>query len=342
MAHESDVTAIDPAQTVFQVATGYMLSAALNVVLELDIAGRLAAGPAAVADLARETGANEGALYRVLRALASVGIFEEIGSRRFALTPAAAALRQGPGSLHALARFLTDPFHFQLYANLSTSVRTGRPAMEATVGAPAFEYFRQHPEYSAVFNDAMTAFSAAVIPAVVDTYDFAGIDLLVDIGGGHGEVLLTILRKYPKMHGIVADLDHVVQGTRPRIKAAGLDDRCDAVAVDFFASVPRGDAYIMKHIIHDWDDDHALTILRNIHEAIGSTRGKVLLVESVIPPGNEPSLGKLIDLEMLLFPGGIERTAEEFRSLFDRAGFELTNIVPNHSPLAVVEARKKS
>jgi hypothetical protein len=164
----------------------------------------------------------------------------------------------------------------------------------------------------------------------------------VDVAGGHGQVLMSILDACPGVRGLLADLPHVIEGARPRIASAGLSGRCQAVECDFFEAVPAGDdAYLMKHIIHDWDDERASIILRNIGRAMGSTRGTVILLESVIPSGPEPDLGKFIDIEMLLFPGGRERTTEEFRALFDGAGFELKEIVPTKSPLSVIEAIRK-
>ncbi len=184
----------------------------------------------------------------------------------------------------------------------------------------------------------MTNFSAGVAPAVLEVYDFGGVDVLVDVAGGHGMLLASILKKYPRMRGILFDLDHVLAGaTAP--DALGVSDRCQKVTGDFFKAVPAGgDAYLMKHIIHDWNDEQAGVILRNVRAALqGKPRGKVILVEAVIRPGNEPDLSKLIDLEMMLLPGGRERTAEEFAALFARHGFELTRVVPTQSPLAIVE-----
>jgi hypothetical protein len=276
----------------------------------------------------------------VLRALASVGVFEETAPRRFGLTAAGHALRPDvPGSLYDMALWITSPLHFRVYAEMMHSVRTGQPAVEKVTGMPVFEYFPQDPELSEIFNDAMTSFSEAVIPAALDAYDFSGIDTIVDVAGGHGAVLTAILRRYPRMHGVLFDLGHVLAGARPRIEAQGLADRCTIEAGDFFAKVtPGADAYIMKHIIHDWDDEKALVILRNIRTAMGAGRGRVILLESVLPEGNAPDFGKIIDLEMLMMPGGRERTADEFEALFTRAGFELTKIVATASPLSVIEA----
>src|SRR5262249_30932563 len=272
--------------------------------------------------------------------LVSFGIFTQAGPRRFALNPAADLLcKDTPGSLRGMAVFLPDPFHFRVYAELMHSVMTGKPAGDKALGMPVFEYLAKNPEYSAVFNDAMTALSAPVVGAAIEAYDFSTIGTLVDVAGGHGEVLISILKACPNMRGILADVGHVIEGAKPRITDAGLSGRCEAVAIDFFKSVPAGgDAYIMKHIIHDWDDDRASIILGNIAKAMGSTRGKVILLETVLRGDSEPDFGKLVDIEMMALPGGRERTADEFKALFARSGFEMTRVVLTTSPLSVVEA----
>lgn len=333
----------DPGQQVLQIALGYVGSAALYTAITLNIADHLASGPRDVSELARLSGANEDALFRVLRLLASLGVFAEAGPRRFGLNPAAELLRKDlPGSLRGMAVFLPDPFHFRAYANLLDSVMTGKPAADVTFGMPVFEYLAKNPEYSRVFNDAMTALSAPVIGAALEAYDFSQIGVLVDVAGGHGEVLMSILKKYTNVRGVLTDVGHVIDGAKARIEAAGLADRCQAVPCDFFRAVPEGgDAYIMKHIIHDWDDGRATTILKNIATAMGAKRGKVILLESVIAAGSAPDFGKFIDIEMLALPGGKERSEQEFRTLFAGAGFELTRVVPTKSPLSVVEAVRR-
>jgi hypothetical protein len=332
------------AQQVLQLSTGYIISAALQAAVKLRISDRLAAGPASAADLASAAGVQEDALYRVLRALAMVGVFAETAPRTFALTPAAEVLQSGtPGSVYDMVLWMTDPFHFRIYAETLHSVRTGETAVEKVTGLSAFDLFARDQELSAVFNNAMTSFSASIIPAVLKAYDFSGIDVLVDVAGGHGEVLMSILQAHPRMRGVLFDVDHVIRGAVSRIEERGLAGRCEAVAGDFFAAVPGGgDAYLMKHIIHDWDDERAGKILGNIRSALqGTPEGKVLLLEGVIQSGNEPDLGKLIDIEMLVGPGGRERTAAEFEALFARAGFELVRIVPTESPVCVLEGRPR-
>jgi hypothetical protein len=333
----AEAPVIAPVDALLKMGLGYMTSSALHVVVELGIADRLADGPRSADVLAREAGANADALYRVLRMLSAEGIFEEIAPRHFALTSLSKPLRTGSPA-RELIHWIADPFHFKVYSEALRAVRTGQPAAEYVTGLPVFEHIGRTPELSEVFNDAMTSLSEIVIPAVIEAYDFSGIDVLVDVAGGHGRVLTSILRAYPKMRGVVFDLPYVVEGARPAIAQLGLGHRCRAEGGDMFAGVPAsGDAYIMKHIIHDWDDDRALAILRNIRAAIAERPGKVISIESVIGPGNGPDLGKLIDYEMLQMTGGLERTEEQFRELFARAGFCLTRVVKTAAPLSVVE-----
>lgn len=332
-----------PAEVLMQFAYGFIASRALSIAAELRIADLLSSGPRPVAELAKATKTNEDALYRMLRALASVGIFSEVAARKFALTPPAEFLRSDvPGSLGAMVQFMADSFHFKHYAEMMHAIKTGETLPERVVGMPVFDYFAKDPELGAVFNAAMTGFSAFVIPAALEVYDFSSIGTLMDVAGGHGLVLTSILEKNPKMKGILVEMSHVCEGARVRIDKLSCAGRCEIVVGDFFKSLPTGaDAIIMKHIIHDWDDDKAVTILKNCYRALaGKPKAKVILLDAVLATGNAPHFGKMLDLEMLLFPGGRERTEGEFRTLFAKAGFQLTRVVPNKSPLAVIEAER--
>jgi O-methyltransferase len=231
-------------------------------------------------------------------------------------------------------------WQWRAWSELSYSTQTGHPGFERVYGKAFFDYLAENPDPSRVFNDAMTSFSASISAAVIEAYDFTGITKLVDVGGGHGVLLASILEKYPEMRGVLFEAPFVVEGAGDAITARGLAGRCEVVGGDFFASVPEGgDAYIMKHIIHDWDAEHALTILQNCHRAM-TRNGKLLVVEMVIPEGNAPSLGKLLDLEMLLLLHSYERTEAEYCALFKRAGFRLAKIVPTRMPHSVIEARR--
>ncbi len=223
---------------------------------------------------------------------------------------------------------------------MTYSVQTGKPAWGHVHGAEVFDYFQQNPEQSEIFNRTMTNLSRQTVPAIVEAYDFSGFRKLVDIAGGHGILLAGVLRANPNVRGVLFDLPHVIEGAHQLLKDEGVAERVEISVGDFFESVPAGgDAYMMKFIIHDWDDERSITIHRNIHRAIAAD-GKILLIETVVPAGNEPHLGKLVDLEMLVSPGGIERTEEEFRELLAQAGFRLTGVVPTKSHLSVIEAVK--
>ena len=330
----------DPAQLLMQLSTGYMASACIQVATKLKMPDLLAHGPRPIHELAATAGANEDRLYRVLRVLASLGVFHESAPRTFALTPAADGLRSDvPNSFRDMALWITSPFHFRVYSEMLHSVKTGEITIEHVYGKPVFEFFPQNPEISELFNNGMTCLSKVVTPALLEAYDFSGIHTLMDVAGGHGALLGAILNKYPEMRGILIDLEHVIEGAKRLPQNQALSTRCQFLAADFFAEVPSGaDAIIMKHIIHDWEDDKAGTILRNCCKALaGKPNARILLVESVLPEGNEPHPGKFIDLEMFVFPGGRERTEREFRKLFESAGLRLTRVIPMKAPLWLIE-----
>jgi hypothetical protein len=323
-----------------QVATGHIVASALYGVLSIGVPDLLRSGSKSVAELAILTGAHEGALYRVLRALSAAGVFSENPARAFSLTPVSEPLcKDADNSMRQLALWMTLPFHFEVYGALVHSLRTGETVSEKLYGVPCFDYFAQNKEVNDVFNDAMTEFSGNVIPAVLEAYDFSSLSgkTLVDIAGGHGKVLTEILKKHPGIRGILFDLERVVNGAVPRIESEGLSTRCSVAHGDFFKAVPSADAYIMKHIVHDWDDAHALKILRNIHAA-AAPGARLYLIEAAMAAGNEPHFAKIVDLEMMLLPGGCERTEQEYRDLLAQAGFELARVVKTKSPLDLIEA----
>jgi hypothetical protein len=321
-----------------------MVSSALYAVTNLGIPDLLKNGAKPARELAAACGANEDAVYRVLRALATVGVVTENPPRSFALTAEGALLRADrDDSLRDMVLWLGNKFHFQTYPEMQHSIKTGETVVEKVFGDSCFDHLAKDKEVGDVFNAAMTMFSKMLTPAVLEAYDFSWLDgkTLMDIGGGHGHLLTAILKKHSNVRGVIFDLDHVVAGAKGRISDAGLSGRCGTADGDFFAAVPAADAYIMKHIIHDWSDEKALAILKNCHRA-GRGNAKVLLVEAVLTPGNEPHFAKWLDLEMLLIPGGRERTEEEFARLFERAGFKLARVVQTKSPVCVLEAEKQS
>jgi hypothetical protein len=317
---------------------GKWVAQAVSVAAKLGIADLLKDGPRACGELAQAIEVDEPALYRLLRALAGVGVFTEVADRRFGLTPMAGFLRSDArDSLRAVATMVGEDWTWRPWGDLHWSVKTGERAFDRIFGVPPFTYLAENPSAAAVFDEAMTGWSMQSAAAVAAAYDLSRIGTLTDVGGGHGYLLATILKANPRLRGILFDTPEVVEGAKARIAAEGLTDRCRAVAGDFFASVPDGcDACILKFVIHDWDDQQATTILRNCREAVGPG-GRVLLAEQVIPPGNGPHIGKLFDLEMLVMAGGRERTEAEFRGLLAAAGLRLTRIVPTASPIGVIE-----
>jgi hypothetical protein len=324
--------------TLLQMMTGYWVSQALHVAAKLGIADLLTDGPVDYEDLAAATDTHAPSLQRVLRALASVGVFTEVSPGSFALTPLAELLRtETPGSMRALAIMYAEE-QYRAWGELLHSVRTGETAFEQQFGMGYFEYLAQHPESDRVFNEAMTGWTHQLVGAVVDTYDFSAFKTVVDVGGGYGALLAAILQNNSGMRGILFDLPHVVASAEEQLAATEVADRCTFVGGDFFAEVPAGgDAYVLSQILHDWDDERCVAILGNCRQVIPD-HGKLLVVELVLPPGDEPFLGKWLDLHMLVLLGGRERTAAEYNTLFRAAGFELARVVPTPPGPSVVEA----
>ncbi|HTM26111.1 MAG TPA: methyltransferase [Vicinamibacterales bacterium] len=335
-------SAPSPYEVLFQMVIGKWISQAIGTVVEIGVPDGLRNGARRCSDIAREAGVSEDGLYRLLRALASVGLFAESANRRFKLTPMGQFLRSDhPQSAAGYAQFVAHDSTWRPWGQLNYSVKTGMPAFDHVFGAPIFEYLSKNPKAAAVFDDAMTSISATEAHATSDAYDFKGIKTLMDVAGGHGLLLATVLRRHKTMRGVLFDLPHVVAGAAATFARAGITGRVRTESGDFFKELPSGaDAIIMKHIVHDWDDDSATRILQTCHRALGP-RGRVLIVDPVVPPGNVPHYGKLLDLEMLvLTPRGRERTKTEFARLLRGAGFRLSRVIATKSPLSVVEAVK--
>jgi cyclopropane fatty-acyl-phospholipid synthase-like methyltransferase len=329
-------------QSMMQMITGYWVSSSIYTVAKLGIADILTAGPLGVDKIARKTRTNEDFLYRLLRALSSIGIFEELDGKTFQLTDMAQLLRSDvPNSMRAIAIMMGEE-HYQAWGRLKESVETGKLPFEMVYGMGVFEYFEKNPEVGETFNDAMTNLTRTMHSAIISYYDFSPFRKIVDVGGGHGTLLSMILKEYPQLSGVLFDLPHVASGAAPTMQASGVADRCQIVSGDFFQAVtPGGDAYVMSHIIHDWSDKAALAILRNVHQAMNDD-GRLLVVECVIEPSNTSSLGKFMDLNMLVMtPGGRERTEEEFRTLLDAAGFTLNRVIPTNCEHCIIEGLKK-
>ena len=328
-------------QLLMQIASGYELSACLYVAAKLNIADHLAGGPRQVEMLAEETGSKADSLYRVLRALVSIGVFSEPQPRTISLSPAAELLRSDvPGSVHHMVLWNAHPFLIHITSDLLHSVQTGKPAIEHLYGKPCFECLTDMPEVNFAFNEGMTAISADLAPAVLDAYDFSGVGTLMDVAGGHGYFLCQALKRHSHMKGILLDQPSVVEGAKCVLCEMRVEDRCQPVAGNFFEHIPAGaDAYFMQHIIHDWDDEPALKILANVRQALaGRPGGRLVLVDMVLPDDSRPHPGKLLDLLMLMLPGGRERTEKEWRILLAKAGFTLIRVVPTKAAESVIEA----
>lgn len=314
------------------------LAHSVAVAARLGVADHLADGPRAADDLAGRVDAHPGALYRLLRLLGDAGVFAELPGRRFGLTPLSELLRSDvEGSMRGVAMMMEAPFLRDAWSHLLHAVRTGEPAFDRAHGAPLFDYLAEHPDDAAVFDQAMVGASRQLIAAILDVYDFGAFRTVVDVGGGNGAMLAMILARHPEARGVLYELPGVAARARPLLAGAGVADRCEVVAGDFFEDVPAGgDAYLLTQIVHDWPDDDAARILANCRAAMRDG-ARLLLGEAVLPDRVEPSLAKFIDVEMLVI-GGRERTAAEYRELLASAGLRLTRVVRSAGLHSVVEA----
>jgi hypothetical protein len=331
--------ATPPHAQLIQMSTAYWVSRIVHLAAELSLADHLAAGPLSADELAGRTKTHAVALYRVLRSLASLGLFTEDAARRFSLTPLGEALKTGaPGSARATILTLAGEPVGAAWQQLIYSVRTGKPAFEQAHGKPLFAWLAEHPTDAALFGETMIGFHGAEPAAVASAYDFSGFSTVVDVGGGTGNLLTTILAKYSQPRGVLFDLPHVTAEATALIKTRGLADRVTVEVGDFFQTTPKGgDVYLMSHVIHDWNEEQCRTILANCRRAM-KAGSRLLLIEMVLPPGDAPHPGKLLDMMMLVGPGGQERTADEYRTLLENAGFRLLRIVPTNSAVSIVEA----
>lgn len=327
-----------PAHVVMmQLLSGPHIAGAVSCLAQMGIPDVVEAGPKSAEELANQIGANPEALYRLMRATASVGVLSEGPDGKFSETPMSAVLRSnGKPSLRAFAIMGGREWHGRGWSKLEYCVRTGKQAPEQIYGTPTFKFFEQNPEEGHIFNDAMTGLSMIDGPAVAAAYSFDGIHSIVDVGGGHGFLLATILERNPQMKGTLYDEPHVVEGARNG-PLKPVMERCTLASGDMFSSVPAGaEAYIMKHIIHDWPDPLCIKILKACRRG-ANPGGKLLVVDDVIRPGNDFYPGKFLDLQMLIFPGGKERTEKQFRELFAAGGWKLSRVVPTANPICIVE-----
>ncbi len=327
------------AERILQLCFASLLTQLVGVAAELGVADLLAEGPRPVDELAGPTGTNSDALYRVLRALAAQGIFTEVAPRTFGLTPAGAALRQDvQGSMRDLARYFGMPARNHAFVELLHAVRTGEPAFEHVHGTDYWSYLADHPGDAAIFDNAMGNLARQVHAVALEACDLSGIRVAVDVGGGHGHLAAALLGRYPDLGAVVFDLPHVVAGADKVLADAGVGHRADTVGGDFFTAVPEGgDAYVLSMILHDWDDARATAILANVRRAM-DPGAKVIVVDAVIPQGDHPHLGKLLDIVMLTLLPGRERTEAEFAALFRAAGLCHAETRAPSSPTSVLVA----
>lgn len=327
-----------PDRLLEQMIMGFRVTQLVHVAAKLGLADQLADGTKSAAELARSCECHPDALYRTLRALANIGVLVELPQQRFQLAAMGQYLRSSvPGSLHAEAILYGESWLWSSYSQLIHSVRTGEPAFKKAHDSAFFEYLAQHGHAAQSFNAAMTAFSAREVGAILAAYDFSRVRRLVDVGGGHGRLMSAVLAAHPELEGILFDQPAVIASVEEQLKA-NLGSRCELIGGDFFESVPEGGGtYLLKSVIHDWDDDRACKILENCQRAMGPD-GTLLLIERMIGELNEPSEAKLFDINMMAMLGGRERTQPEYQALLNSAGFRLTRLTATRSPLSILEA----
>jgi len=329
---------VPPHVQLIQMGTAYWASRLVYAAAEIGLADQLTE-PKSAAEIAGALGAHAPSLHRVMRTLASVGLLTEGDDLRFALTPLGAALRSdAPGAARSTVRTLGGPSFTRAFDHIVSSIQTGKPGFDKAHGVPVFEYLSTRPEEASLFSETMVGIHGQEPPAVAAAYDFSGFETVVDVGGATGNMLASILEKYPTPRGVLFDMPHVVGDAPSLLRARGVSDRVTIESGDFFQSVPTGgDAYVLSHIIHDWTEEQCLTILGNCRKAMKPT-SRLLIVEMVLPPGDTPHLGKMLDMVMLVVPGGQERTEAEYAPLLAKAGFRLNRVVPTESAVSVVEA----
>lgn len=332
---------LPPSAAVLRLVAGRWISAAISLVAKLGVADELASGPKTSEQIAQAVGANASAVRRVLRMLASVGVFTFDGENTFGITPLSDTLRNTPGSMRAMAMMIGERPMTRAWDELEHAVRTGEPAFTKVHGMHLFDFFAQDPGFAGIFNDAMTSRSSFEVEAVLAAFDFSSVGKLVDVAGGKGLLLASVLAKNPGQRGVLFDLPIVIEGASPILESKGVADRCELVGGSFFDRIPEGaDGYMMKHILHDWNDEDSIRILRNIHAACKPS-SRVFVLDAVIAPDNAPNFAKLLDVQMLVAtPSGYERTLPEWEKLFAAGGFKLSRVVETRGPVAVLEGTR--
>ncbi len=331
--------ALPPHVQVIQMATGHWVSKIIYAAAKLELADRLADSPKSADELAGPTGANAPALHRLMRTLAGLGILTQLDGGRFGLTALGESLKKGrPGSAHETVLTMAGPTFVTAFEEILHSVKTGDTGFAKAFGMPIFDYFAQHQDEASLFSQSMVGIHGGEPPAVAAAYDFSQFETIVDVGGATGNMLSAVLNAYEGPRGILYDLPHVVTDAPPSLEKSGISDRVTIETGSFFDTVPSGgDAYILSHIIHDWNEDQCLTILGNVRRAM-KPGGKLLIVEFVLPEDDSPHFGKIADIIMLVVPGGQERTPTEYDGLLAKAGFKMTRVVSTETPVSIVEA----
>ena len=327
-------------QQMFQHITAYWVTQLMGAAARLGVADQLESGPVQVTELAAKVGAHPRALYRALRACTAVGVFTEQPGETFANNALSQTLRSNvPGSMRDFAIAQSAPGHWRPWELLTQAVKTGKSTAREALGSELWDWYGSHPKESAAFSGAMDNLAAQVAAEVTNVIDFSGVARVVDVGGASGTLVSAVLRAFPQTKGVLLDLPHVVEPARKALAAIGLGERCEAVAGDFFEAVPRGDVMLLKQILHDWNDEQCITLLRNCAESLPKG-GRALVVEMVISEDGRPSPAHLMDVNMLVLLPGKERTATEYGKLFAASGLKLERVHPTHSPFSIVEAIK--
>ena len=328
----------DVDRVLMQLLAGAWVTQAIATAARLGIPDALASGPKTVDEIAAKAGANRGATKRLMRMLTGIGVFAPAEGGRYALNPLSERLREEtPGSLKHMFIAETDGVHWRCWEKVADAVRTGLPRPKPVFGKPAFDYYAENKDEGEQFGRAMANVSGLASKFVLDAYDFGGLKTIMDVGGGNGSMVRTILGKYPQARGIVADLPYIADQANAAIREAGMSERCRFEPTDFFQSVPKGaDGHLLKFVLHDWNDDECATILRNCRSAI-EPGGRLMVLEVVVPDAPGPDFSHMMDMNMLVMTGGMERTAAEYETLLARGGFRLKRIVTSPSPFSVIE-----
>ncbi len=336
---QTEAQAKPPHVQLMEMATAHWTSRIVYVAAKLRLADHLAEGAKSADELAGPTGTHAPTLYRLMRTLGHFGLMTEDAAKRFTLTPLGEALkRNAPGSAYAGVLTMAGDWCSECFVDLLYSVQTGQSGFERRMGMPVFDWLGQNPEEASLFSETMVCLNGGEQAAVAAAYDFSTMKTIVDVGGATGNLLTRVLSRAPAARGILYDLPHVLRDAPAFIQSRGLTDRVTIEAGSFFECVPAGgDAYLLSHIIHDWSEPQCLKILGNVRRAM-NPNSRLLLIEMVLPPGNTPHPGKVLDMMMLVGPGGQERTEQEYAELLGRAGLRLTRVLPTESTVSILEA----